>query len=644
MGIRIDVFDRWDRFLFSLGEKDMLECLHTDELNGEDTLTITTETHLMKGYRLVWHDKRGRWHEHIVDSSTPDEQYPEIERYTCLNSIVETFGDYIDDLKPNGTATEAIQKALSPTRWKLGTITVTTTASCEYYHTSAREALQQAQENWGGELSTTIEVSGDRITARKVNLLTRRGADNGKRFVYSKDLQNVTRTIQAHDPVTRLYGYGKGEATDNGGYGRRIDFASINGGKKYVEDTQALQDWGRPDGEGGKKHHESTIIFPDCEDPRELLSLTRDALDEQKEPRVAYEANAVDLEAMGFDHEGVDTGDTVAIIDTIHKPVIRVSGRVMKIVRDLLNWEAVITLGNIIDDVSDILSSQAAILGNLESRSGNWDVAASTPSAYINQIMAGLNREFDAGASYIYQSPEQGLIIGSVPLDPVSGKPTSTPASAIQLKGGGFRIANTLNSDGTWNWRTFGTGNGFTADEITAGVIKGGSNYWNLNDGTILFKQGMITDTTGNNSWDLTNGTLKTNRMEAKDASVSGLISSQGANGDLYLRDGMVFFYSPDSELAADNDWWGIKNGKQLASISALKGEGNIETNLSLVAHDSQSQFGKGEIWLTAEKLRIHKVNDGLYTGYSGTLRFHTVTNGSETISTLKFVNGLLVG
>ena len=176
-------------------------------------------------------------------------------------------------------------------------------------------------------------------------------------------------------------------------------------------------------------------------------------------------------------------------------------------------------------------------------------------------------------------------------------------------------------------------------------MIQGGSNWWNLETGELLFKQGVIADTAGNNSWNLTNGTLKTRRMEAKDASVSGLIASQGANGDLYLRDGKVFFYSPDSELAPDDDWWGIKNGTQLASIGASRGEGNIETNLSLVAHDSQNRFGRGEIWLTAEKLRVQKISDGLYTGYTGTVQFIAQDRNSQTsLFTLRFVNGILVG
>lgn len=44
-------------------------------------------------------------------------------------------------------------------------------------------------------------------------------------------------------------------------------------------------------------------------------------------------------------------------------------------------------------------------------------------------------------------------------------------SSAMMLCGSGFMVANSKKSNGEWNWRTFGTGEGFTADLIVAGFI-----------------------------------------------------------------------------------------------------------------------------------------------------------------------------
>lgn len=44
-------------------------------------------------------------------------------------------------------------------------------------------------------------------------------------------------------------------------------------------------------------------------------------------------------------------------------------------------------------------------------------------------------------------------------------------SSAMMLTGMGFMVANGKNEKGEWNWRTFGTGDGFTADLITTGFL-----------------------------------------------------------------------------------------------------------------------------------------------------------------------------
>lgn len=47
--------------------------------------------------------------------------------------------------------------------------------------------------------------------------------------------------------------------------------------------------------------------------------------------------------------------------------------------------------------------------------------------------------------------------------------------SAMMLSGSGFMVANGKDASGNWNWRTFGTGEGFTADLITAGILRAGT-------------------------------------------------------------------------------------------------------------------------------------------------------------------------
>lgn len=46
--------------------------------------------------------------------------------------------------------------------------------------------------------------------------------------------------------------------------------------------------------------------------------------------------------------------------------------------------------------------------------------------------------------------------------------------SAMLLTGMGFMIASSKKPDGTWNWKTFGDGHGFTADVLNAGTVNAG--------------------------------------------------------------------------------------------------------------------------------------------------------------------------
>ena len=54
---------------------------------------------------------------------------------------------------------------------------------------------------------------------------------------------------------------------------------------------------------------------------------------------------------------------------------------------------------------------------------------------------------------------------GNLILESVNG------TSAMQLCGEGFMIASSKTDDGKWDWRTFGTGEGFTADLIVTGFL-----------------------------------------------------------------------------------------------------------------------------------------------------------------------------
>lgn len=493
--MRIDVYTWQDAYVSTIGPEELLALTHTDELNGEDSVDIVTTFALKQGYRLVWADRLGKVHEHVCQDpkglhAGGDTVYTD----TAINSICETYGDYIEDKRPYGYGfLQALNVCLGPTRWTAGTVDQTGTVDkgLTFYHTSAREALQSILK-CGGELETEITVSGGRVTSRRVGIRSHRGAKGGhRRFTYTKDLTSVSRT-EHYGAITACYGYGKGIETDTGGYGRKLTFGDINNGKNYVEDATALKLYGRPDGRGGHAHVFGQYENPNCEDAATLLAETRAYFGSRKEPGMTYEADVVDLVQFGREWEGVAVGDDVQIVDTCFSPVLRCEGRVTKLVTDELGGSMRVTLGNVTETITDMLLAQQQKVSSLSKRSSNWDVAASTPPSYLQQVMDSMNTQFNlAGNSYVHTSFERGLIFGSVPLD-ADGRSTTGDGMAMQLCSQGFRIASGCKADGSWDWRTFGTGAGFTADLITVGTLMGD-----------LIKAGTIQDRSGKNYWNL---------------------------------------------------------------------------------------------------------------------------------------------
>lgn len=507
--MRIDVYTWQDAYVSTIGPDELLVLTHTDELNGEDSVDIATTFALKQGYRLVWVDRLGEVHEHVCQDPKGLHAGGEtVYTDTAINSICETYGDYIEDKRPYGYGfLQALNVCLEPTRWTAGTVDQPDTVDkgLTFYHTNSRESLKSILE-CGGELETEIAVSGGKVSSRKVSIRSHRGAKGGhRRFTYTKDLASVSRT-EHYGAITACYGYGKGIETDTGGYGRKLTFGEINNGKNYVEDATALKLYGRPDGRGGHAHVFGQYENSNCEDAATLLAETRAYLDSHKEPGMTYEADAVDLVQFGREWEGVAVGDDVQIVDTCFSPALRCEGRVTKLVTDELGGSMRVTLGNVTETITDMLLAQQQKVSSLSKRSSSWDVAASTPPSYLQQVVDAMNTQFNmSGSSYTFTSFEQGTIYASVPMD-ANGRSTTGKGSAMQLCSQGFRIASGCKADGSWDWRTFGTGAGFTADLITVGTLMGdlikagtiqdrsGKNYWNLDESEVHLGPGAKLD------------------------------------------------------------------------------------------------------------------------------------------------------
>lgn len=426
---------------------------------GLDTLELKTcDSFLKKGYRLIHKDKQGKYFEFIVSNIEEVHDHDGLHyNIYAENSLVElrTARIILDRRGLNSTAGEALGIIAEDTDWSVSA-EVFGRASFSFYHVTPMEALSDVLKIFGGEIETRITVEGSNIN-RSLFLKKRVGNDLGRRFSYRKDMKEIKRIVREEDVITRLYAYGKGERTESG-YGRRISFADINGGLPYVENLEAQKQYSYMD-----RPLCLVKVYEEIEDKAALLKLAREDLQQLSRPSISYETSVASLEGYGMEFEGVGIGDVVKLRD--QELGLALEGRVSELVLDPDGEEETqLTIGSIRPAIGAEYQAIQKTLERVTAKEGALDALAD-PETFMDRVVAGLNDAFQTTSSYIKFDPETGLTF--------TDKPDQKAASwAINIGSRGFRIASGKYANGEWNWRTFGTGEGFTADLIRTGKIK----------------------------------------------------------------------------------------------------------------------------------------------------------------------------
>lgn len=292
-------FDRFDERIGILPVAG--ELVHTEELNGEDTLEFECREVPAKGDRLLWRDG-SVWHEHVVVRT--DEPLDGLCSVYAESSLCELLDDFIEEQHlVSKTARQALAVVLAPTRWTIASCDVAGTAGCVLYHVNALWALRRVAEVWDGEVEPVITVADGRVASRAIRFKNQLGSWKGLRFTYGKNMAGCTRTVLEQDVYTALYGFGAGlPVTDEdgrytGGYRKKLTFGEVNGGVNWVGDEDARLVWGRWNADRTAKVHSfGQVTFSECDDPARLLALTRKALVEAVQPKVSYEIDVAALD------------------------------------------------------------------------------------------------------------------------------------------------------------------------------------------------------------------------------------------------------------------------------------------------------------------------------------------------------------
>ncbi|SFH22898.1 phage minor structural protein, N-terminal region [Desulfotomaculum arcticum] len=457
------------------------DAVHKEQINGENTLEF---------YMPAQHeDTQYVATESLVAIKDLDEEFYQLfvvkeveethestvyKRVFCEHAALELVDEIVEDRRPeNETARNLLAIMLSGTRWEVGIVSeMGTVSQLNFYYESVLSGIHKIIDTFNCEVRYRVKLAGGKITGRYVDLLQSRGTNTGRRFQYTRDMKKVTRTADSTVVKTALYGRGKGEESGDG-YGRRINFADViwekaDGypvdkpmGQEWVGDPDALATFGRINYDGTLRHRFGIYENEEQTDPEALLRETWEALQQNKTPLMEYVMDVVDLEKVtGYASEKVRLGDNVVCIDNEFNPPLSVEARVIELARHLDEPEkAEVKLGNFLPKVSDTLARLERVEKKINDKEGVWDSKVGTPNGYIDTLRA----EVRAGQGTVKLSHHNGILITDNDY---------SPTKAMRLLGGVLAIANSKDLvTGEWNWTTFGTADGFTADLITAGTM-----------------------------------------------------------------------------------------------------------------------------------------------------------------------------
>lgn len=563
--VRVLIFDRFDSPIGELTTSEVFALERHEEVNGAHSLEITTTRVLEKGWRILTRDARGKWREHVVYGTDAAHEAGDMVMgtYYCVWSMQHDLMGARTSRMPGVQnpvpASTALSYAIEGTsRWAKGTVTNTNTAGASMYDMDCWEAISVLLANWGGEIDATIEVVGDEITARKVDLYVAQGSSEAKRrFDFAADLKSVHRKVADGPLYCRITPRGKGEQTDDG-YGRKVRISSVNGGKDYLV-NQAMVDLAKlPDGNGGWEYPTLEVENSECETPQQLKDWALTVIDDYTLPKVSYEVDVLQAAAEGIDMHGASLGDTVHVVDRKFGNGLRLSGRVLAMTVNMLDErDAKLSIGNVDKGLAQVFGDLKERLDTVSKTVWNMNGGTYSTAEYLSELLGRLNGEINATGGYTYITQGQGLrTYDKVVTDPTVGAEAD---SVVEIKGGTIRIANTRTAQGEWEWKTVFTSGHIaselvTAAEITSGRIESadGDSYWDLDSGQLVSVdadlEGKITASRGNvGGFDIYESELRNEMMSLRknalmfyrradpNVSCGGIVSikGNGQNSDL---------------------------------------------------------------------------------------------------------------
>lgn len=269
------------------------------------------------------------------------------------SGIEELRKSPIFDQRPENRPVRLIAEGLvANTNWQIGYAPDKVVKFINFYYIDAFEALKKMCEVANVEIQFHVEINGNKIGNRYIEIKNRIGKNEGRRVVYGHNALEIVKEVEKTELYTALIGRGNGEhvSTSEDGrdnYGRKITFEEIEWekskgapldkpkGQIYLEDKEMTAIYGIETPEG--KRPKMGFVEFDTDDKEEVLRRTYEALRSASRPQIEMKTSSLYLKNTGI-------GDTVRVIR--HDRGLEYSTRVFKVKINRLSGRYEIKLGD----------------------------------------------------------------------------------------------------------------------------------------------------------------------------------------------------------------------------------------------------------------------------------------------------------
>lgn len=270
-----------------------------------------------------------------------------IQRYHEYHDI--SVADYFTDL-----ITKHNEDVDERKRFTVGQVTVTDSNDSLYRYSTYENTWKTIEDRLISRLGGYIRIRHEDGT-RYIDYIDDYDHTNTQVIRFGENILDLTREGDCDSLATVIVPLGKrDEDTDE-----ILTIASVNDGKDYIEDTEAIEKYGRI---------VKVVEYDDVELPENLLRKGQEVLDRQKLLTTTIEITAVDLHLIDVEIERCKVGDSIRVVSEPHGlddyMVIK------KVYLDLLHPEnSRLTLGaTLITLASSMSRGTAAVLTSLSDR------------------------------------------------------------------------------------------------------------------------------------------------------------------------------------------------------------------------------------------------------------------------------------